>query len=107
MPLSILLNCFFKKFSLHAVEGLSSGSLYNNRTMASLTTDDDPSWETHLATDAELELLKEYRIKLGNNLTTEPHSNYPEVTGEYNLLRYIRGNNHNVDDAVKHFLGKF
>ena len=75
--------------------------------MASLTTDDDPSWETHLATDAELELLKEYRIKLGNNLTTEPHSNYPEVTGEYNLLRYIRGNNHNVDDAVKHFLGKF
>ena len=53
--------------------------------------EDDPSYDTGLATDEEKILIQALKVQLGTLLTTGAHANFPEVVGEYNLLRFLRG----------------
>ena len=65
---------------------------------------DDPSWDTQLASDKESKLVEELRNVLGSmSLLDGPHANFPEVTGEYNLLRFLRGCNGDVKEAANLF----
>ena len=65
---------------------------------------DDPSWDTQLASDKESKLVEELRNVLGSmSLLDGPHANFPEVTGDYNLLRFLRGCNGDVKEAAKLF----
>ena len=65
--------------------------------------EDDPTWETHLATPPETVQISTFKTQLGDSLTIGPHANFPEVTGKYNLLRYLRGCSHNIEDACTLF----
>jgi hypothetical protein len=76
--------------------------------MASLATDtaaivDDPSWDTQMASPEEEELLLKLKADLGDLLTTGKHSEFPEVVGHFNLLRFLRGCNREIPEAVKLF----
>ena len=61
---------------------------------------DDPSWDTQLASDKESKLVEEPKILGSMSLLDGPHANFPEVTGEYNLLRFLRGCNGDVKEAA-------
>ena len=65
---------------------------------------DDPTWETHLHTTKEKVQVIELQKILGEALTTGAHSEFQEVVGSINLLRYLRGCNHDVKAASDLFL---
>jgi hypothetical protein len=65
--------------------------------------EDDPSYDTGLATDEEKILIQALKVQLGTLLTTGAHANFPEVVGEYNLLRFLRGCERNIPETVKLF----
>ena len=48
-------------------------------------------------------MIEELKVELGTLLTTGPHIEFPEVVGEYNLLRFLRGCEHDIPEAVKLF----
>eukprot|EP00946_MAST-07B_sp_MAST-7B-sp1_P000035 g35.t1 len=56
-----------------------------------------------LGLPSEIELLNEMRRLLGDLLTTGRPAKCPEVVGNISLLRYLRGNNNDVNAAVEQF----
>ena len=54
-------------------------------------------------TPQELKLVNQLKVELGTALTTGRHAAYPEVVGDINLLRHIRGLQ-TVKEAKKKFL---
>eukprot|EP00943_MAST-04B_sp_MAST-4B-sp1_P007517 g7517.t1 len=65
---------------------------------------DDPSWDTGLASPEEEKLVVEFRNILSEkSLLDGPHADFPEVTGDYNLLRFLRGCERDLKVAVELF----
>jgi hypothetical protein len=52
-----------------------------------------------LASLFEAGLILKMRTALGTKLTTGPHCTYQEVVGDIALLRFVRGAQHNVEQA--------
>jgi hypothetical protein len=59
--------------------------------------------EEQLANATERVHIKKLRKLLGSKLTTGRHSQYPEVVGDINLLRYLRGSKNDINKAAKIF----
>ena len=63
---------------------------------------DDPSWE-HSCSDKDETRRGTSNVLGSMSLLDGPHANFPEVTGEYNLLRFLRGCNGDVKEAANLF----
>eukprot|EP00948_MAST-09A_sp_MAST-9A-sp1_P000580 g580.t1 len=66
--------------------------------MTSLAEEETPSQGWTKEDDNALQKLKE---TLGKELTEGPHAEFPEVTGDYFLLRILRSHKHDIDAAAE------
>lgn len=85
-------------------------SLVTNKNDDTTTTNnlanmvDDPSFDTQLASPEEEKLIEEFKNKLNEkSLLDGPHADFPEVTGKYNLLRFLRGCDRDLKVSVELF----
>ena len=65
-------------------------------------TPDYPSLDSPLASPSERSQMDEMRRLIGDDLLA-PYSEMEEVSGDISLLRYLRGRDHDVEDAARVF----
>lgn len=66
------------------------------------TAPDYLSLESPLATSSERRQIDEMRTLIGDHVLA-PYKDKEEVSGDISLLRYLRGRNHDVEDAARVF----
>jgi hypothetical protein len=59
--------------------------------------------EFPLATEEEIPILNQMKEILGELLTNSPVSTFPEIVGDYHLLRLLRAKSGNLNKAIQLF----